>query len=636
MSKSGKLKHHKSTGGHWPSLSELIGATALIAGRLAILGGEWREVGLVNWCGLLALWWACTYAARLVRSVIVWGRLPEHARGWPEWLGAACWLLVLFALLAVWPRGLSQKNEAILLWMWLVVLSGALVGSISAWLDVARARHVLRFAAFCWCLLCFLAASVYAGHVRKYVSGADFYYYVAYARDMLLDCDGYSLSCYSYFPGVFAFWRAMWRLTDGQLPSLQTIHVAVVGIAACAAAWTVGSNSGSPLLGMASGLLYWTIASRFEGFLGVVEPLASVPILLAYAYWRGYDPWAPTGCRRLAVLAIAWGLAVWMRQHAGFLALGWLALLAEWATRRERTYRQLLVLVMVPLLATAILAFGVLLEGRGLTPLYIAMQASGEYESRGHFIANIYHQVRNDESFAVLAVIALAASLALTLKKLFQSQPLTQQQRLVAVASVGSVAALYPFVMREYYHYSLLLVPGALLSQCSLWFYLRRYLSRSNGIWCLWLVMMFYLFMFHYTGGNTATFYYARLQQPGLVEWLPWHEQSAVANDLQTVRAHLEDADQRLYVIPPHRVEPFLVFELRASPAIGYGFEPPSVERFPWTEIRYVLVIEPRFDAASHRAERHRPSNQQLIDALPRRGFRPVLVLPTMSLYNRQ
>ncbi|GIW92113.1 MAG: hypothetical protein KatS3mg110_0154 [Pirellulaceae bacterium] len=417
---------------------------------------------------------------------------------------------------------------------------------------------------------------------------------------------------------------------------MRSIHVAVVGATALATGWAVWRGCGSVLLGCVSTLLYWTIASRYEALLGVVEPLATLPVVVALGFWQGRNTERTESYLRLVLLGAAWGIAVWIRQHAGLLALGWIPLVVEWLRRPGWNYRVLGVLLLVPVTATCMLLVGILYEGHGLLPLRLGLAASAAYATRGGFWLNLYHQFRNDEASSFLALVSVASSLVLAGIALAKQQSLTCPQRLSIVAATGALAGLYLFRMREYYHYSMLIVPAILLSQCAVAEAVRRYLVRAQGVWSLWAIMVFYLLVFHYTGGSETTFYYARWRPPDGSPWRAWHEEPAVSADLEKVRSLLEDADGKLYVIPPHRIEPYLLWQVRGSPKIGYGFDAPEPEAFPWEEVRYVLVIDSRFDAPSHRAPRHAALLEELIAALPQRGFRAVCVLPTMTLYERQ
>jgi hypothetical protein len=582
-----------------------------------------------------------------VVQILAYGRITSRPRhGYETPLGLV-WLLFLVGAIAVWPYGGFPQRYPLWSWCTFVALLGTLVYVMDHVFDpikyVTTARRIFIFVAWFIVTWATVAALIYAYHVRWIVAGADFFYYIAYARDMCMDAKSVFPGAYSYFPGIYAFWRSVWRLSNGDLACLQMAHVGVVVAVAALLGIAVFRQSRSLLASFLVALAFWTFASRYEAFQGVVEPLAVCPFLVAMAIWNGE---LETTTRRrlgLATLAFGWGLSAWLRQHAGLLAAGWLVLVAECLFSKTQQRSRLVELLAMPAIACATLIGGILGEGRGLAPLWQGLHTAAAYEKRGRFWQHLYHHIRNDESYFLLfcGTLALLSFFCIYYAK---QRHWPRHIRWGAVAMVGSLCALYPLRYREYYHYMLLAIPGILLAAtaCAITFkewnmkhdIVKRIWAPSN-LWTRWALFSLVLFPFFYTGGNPNTFHFWRWQKPPWSGWQPWYENPPIKEDLQYVRTFLQEADQRLYVLPPHRVEPFVLWGLRASPQIGYGFDPPEPANFPWESVNYFLVISPQFDAETHRGADGQAS-RRLLEELPRKGFRMTVSLPTMTLYERR
>lgn len=597
---------------------------------------RWPEgpTGLWAAFGLCALGLTVAPVFSSLWRLISVGRLTERPARWPEQAALAAWMASVVVALLLWPDGWNVQVRPLSCWCTLFALLGGLVYLLDRIRGADSAKRLLLFMAWICVAWGGVAAILYACYVRPVVGGADFFYYLAYSRDMLTEAKDVYPGAYTYFPGVYAFWRTMWWASGGQLALLQSIHIGTVAAVAFLLAAITYTRTRHLLVALTMGLAFWTFASRYEGFQGTVEPLALIPALIGVWVWNGAqeERWRRAG---LAALALGWGAATWLRQHAALLAGGWCALIFEWLWPHRATWKQLAELFAVPVLIATIVVGATLAEGRGLQSLATGLAAAQSYEQRGTLLENLYHQVRNDESFALIALIATAGAIRLSLPIMLRRIPWPNNVRFALVLLCSALCAIYPLKNREYYHYMLLVIPNVLLLLLCWMEPLRKYLPTANSPWTCWWVFFVSAFPFFYTGSNLATFHFWRWSKPDLRLWRPWYEDPAVATDLSQLQHYVRGADQRLFIIPPHRVEPFLLWRLRSSPEIGYGFDPPPPEKFPWDAVDFVLVIEPQFDAPTHRAVRHRPANQRLIDALPAKGFRPISSLPTMILYQR-
>ena len=141
-------------------------------------------------------------------------------------------LAMLLALAAVACGSIIQStladpwlNIVFVLVLLLPVLRGEL-GRQSSWLreyDQAY-RRALLVAGLGWALV---TAGLYLIRIRPYIGDVDLFYYLCNARDM----NNHSLSsddCYSYFPGVYRFWRTVMLTVGERLEIIQWTYVLVI------------------------------------------------------------------------------------------------------------------------------------------------------------------------------------------------------------------------------------------------------------------------------------------------------------------------------------------------------------------------------------------------------------------------
>jgi hypothetical protein len=299
--------------------------------------------------------------------------------------------------------------------------------------------------------------------ITPQVGGVDFFYYVCNARDMLLRPDAFSTRAYSYFPGVYAFWRTAWLATGGSLLGLQASAVLLVVANSLVLGWIVYRVCRSGSIGALAIFWYLLLASRYQGFAGVTEPLATLPWLVGLAIWQGTTLRGPAGWMRAIGLGIALGLTTYAKQQAGLLTLGAIAWLMERPATPPPYRHDLRQLILVPLIAGGTLLIGILAEGKGMTPLLQGGQLATAYAREGTWLWNLYVQVRHDETAALFALFSLGGWGALYFSSWRTRRLDRPWLRLASFSILAGIATLIQFRSRPYGHYALLGIPCLVL-----------------------------------------------------------------------------------------------------------------------------------------------------------------------------
>jgi hypothetical protein len=121
------------------------------------------------------------------------------------------------------------------------------------------------------------------------------------------------------------------------------------------------------------------------------------------------------GLARAIALGVGLGLAVYVKQLGGLLALGALSLpLMNLAAPKESRH-DWAYLAAVPAIALLVLLVGIAAEGEGLAPLRLGLDALSSYPATGTFRLNLLWVVVHAPLLAVftLATLALFALFAL-------------------------------------------------------------------------------------------------------------------------------------------------------------------------------------------------------------------------------
>ena len=150
---------------------------------------------------------------------------------------------------------------------------------------------------------------------------------------------------------------------------MQCCYVAVLLVNAVLLAALVMRMLGRPVAAIFAALWYLVVVTRFDGLAGVSEPLATAVVLAGLLAWAGEPLRGRRGFILAVLLGVAMGVTVYVKQQAALLTVATAALLLcrPWMDRPRR--HGWAHLAIVPAVAVAVFLAGILLEGRGWTPL---------------------------------------------------------------------------------------------------------------------------------------------------------------------------------------------------------------------------------------------------------------------------
>lgn len=546
---------------------------------------------------------------------------PEHHPliAWFGW-----WvLLALPAAIGYWR---SRTEDAVPRWATIyrcVVIAGGLMVSV-------------------------VAAVLYVVAMRSFVESPDFFHHVCFARDMLRVPALVPESCYRYAPGGYAFWRSVQRVWPDNLAAMQWSYLAALFANAVLVGSIVRRATGETSVAVYAGVWMMVLYSRFEGFSGIPEPLVTLPYLIGVLLWQGKQLAGRGGWKRMLALGLGLGFAVGTKQQGGLLALGAIALMMPLVFRTSEVrpdWRQLLVLPVVALFAVA---FVMANEGRGLVPLEWGLRQVGSYPAHESFAANLWSQVRNDESLALAVFMTVTVWFVGLVTHRGRELLMRPPGQIVGFCLIGAIASTYQFTRRGYYHYSLIGLPAFVIATAIAGVLLFRSLANMDGgnrtfparrelaLWFAFLLASFPLF---YTGGNPANLHVWRwTYDESFVPHSIWRFQSAeVAEDVATIAMALPPAAEML-VLPPRMTSLYYILDGQTTVyPNGYYWDPqPEMLRETIADWAVQYVVELHL--------RNRPGDDENWEAfecdwavrmLPNVEFLPVLVTPTLTLWAR-
>jgi hypothetical protein len=553
------------------------------------------------------------------------------------------WFSLIAFAIALWPFAFDPDR-----WAWPALLMWGVIVAFPAAIVDAGYRSVERFtrAVDVWrqsLLVVFGVLGVFSlvSYLRvmaSSVGGVDFYYYVCIARDMLVCPNEVSDNNYVYFPGVYAFWRAVMNWAGTSLPALQWAYLGVWLINAVLVASIVWRTTRSTCLAAFAGMWYCVLSTRFEGLSGISEPLATACALVGVLIWGGQPLRGPRGWLRTIGMGIFLGLSVYMKQQAGLLTLGAAALILGRLTSDRSERHGWPHLFVLPLVALAALLSGLFAEGRGWVPWQRGLQWATGYGREGSLLLNLYTQVRSDESAALaagLSVLAWCGLWRLSPRGERWAQPAMQ---VASFALLAFLFSLVQFASRPFGHYMLLGVPflviACLLLAHECWSLVPRQYAQSQLV--LFLVLGLPGALLVNTAGRNDTFYVWRPVMPRGVQMpLRWHERPLVERDLERLQREVP-AGSHIYVVAPRRCVVYYQLGSSTASRYGYQFAMRDLDSVDWQSCDYVIIptseLEP--DDLSHCTPAQRDAIRAHIQSL---GFerRLAVDLRTMELYRR-
>ena len=444
--------------------------------------------------------------------------------------------------------------------------------------------------------LLLLTAVCYLLTMREAVGDVDLFYFLCYARDMNLGGD-IPENAYSYFPGIYTFWRFAILISGDSLPALQAWHLGTIVLNCLLISlllWRLTRSLPAALFSAGWALLLYT---RFQGLGGTSEPLATIPLLAALCYWNGESMRGQKGILSCLALGVGFGLALYGKQQAGLLSLGALLLLAESLGHSTARRHDLRILVILPVLALLTLLVAILAEGKGMAPLWKGLSIVSSYGQEGSWLHNLYVQVRRDET-AALATLFTAGTLCWWgLEKKTRTDSERRQLSVAGLLAISGLATLIQLRSRGFHHYMLLAVPSLVVSSTLAWLHLwsrRTETWRSLKIPCLALLLA-PLVPFLFSSGIDKSFLAAKLPRPVEGATLPHlHQKLNSQNDLEQIRQHVAPGTSILLVPARHNSIHFLL-QTSSSASTGYHFQLKEYIDGSWIDQlsaghRYVVV----------------------------------------------
>ena len=488
-------------------------------------------------------------------------------------------------------------------------------------------------------LLVWTLASVagYVWQARPSIGGVDFFYYACFARDMVEHPGEVSADAYGYFPGVYTFWRSAIRLTGGSLASLQNCFALLLIANAVAVAVVVVRATGQRVAAVFAGVWFLVLCSRYQGFTGVTEPIATLPFLIGVAIWNGQRLDERKGIWATLVLGVALGLTLYCKQQAGLLWFGLASfvLVKQVAIPGQKSiWSRCLLLVAVALATTFV---GVFLEGRGWQPLWQGLSVAGQYGSEGSVWRNLYTQIRADETAWVIGCLVIVFLGGTCFRRHVVGCRRERWWRVALFCALSSVFSLVQFYARPFGHYTLLGVPGLVISATLIVVYLARELAgRERGIVRSRLFVLIAACIplgYGVTLPHSLQVWRVVLPKDFVVQQL-WHKQADVAQDIELLR-NIVQSGASLYVLPPRHNSIHFLLETRSVAPLGYRFRVPVLQDVSWQDFESVVVLREALDDTDERvwpSERRWEAEAVLREA----GFRKrEISLRTMDLFQK-
>ena len=418
-----------------------------------------------------------------------------------------------------------------------------------------------------WGLVAAVAYLVEAKHIS---GGIDWFYYLCYSRDGV-NFYGTADNMYSYFPGIYQFWKAAMRLVGTDVASLQNVIVVALGLNAALVGVVVFQHTRCKLISSGAALWALVVLIRFDGLRGESEIVASLFFLSTMIAWKGtpLDHW--NKWKLLLVFSLGLGLTVYMKQQAGLLAVGALALVWEQLCPRSGARHQWGMLASLPILAVICLVGLIMMEGRGLAPLSLGFSTAAAYPSRDSWLHNLYVQFRHDESFWIVVTVTMAMFIRHQKKPPVGSTLTnTPTARLVGFLLLSGVVTLVQFKIRPYHHYLLLTIPVFTISAAIIW-HEHRYLME-RGIKQRILMVLLVALPFCWAEDYQWAYHPAQLPTEAQVTELEnWHQQVSVKKVIVELKNNIPMGSP-LMILPSRHNSIHYLAGTRSSSPHGYSF----------------------------------------------------------------
>ena len=549
------------------------------------------------------------------------------------------WLATGIFLLCLWPEALDLRLYPR---RSLVFYAGISVFLFSLGDGILRQRKLQRIQKWASVILLTILITIplallirYLLFVRPRMEGPDFYFYVCTARHVASGMTDISMIRYFYFPGVYTFWKMVLAFTDGTLIALQWWYFGVILVNVfliAAIIQTVTRNLFSAAIGA---LWYVAFCSKFEGFIGATEPISTIPALLGLLIWRGPPLISNALSMRSLALGIGFGLALYIRQHAGLISIGAVSLLiSDFVQDKNRRSSAIWSFLIVSLTALCTFLIAILLEGHGFEPILIGIRHMREYGSTVNFWNFLWFSANLIKPLALCALVTgLGWVICLLRQRHLLQLPLWQ---VLGFCITAGFFSLIPFFSRPHLHYGLIAAPFLIIASCLFITYLIKLLpSQFFKIPIVRYVLILGIMLPFVQPRPTSPYFFlwppSALVKPP--QQRPWRLTPGVSSDFNVLKKYV--VGEHIYVLPPRQNEVHFFLGTRHY-FYGWGNKTRLIDVLEKPELQGVIVIKPETlpdYVVATASERH--DFDRAHEILDQHKFRPAVTLSTMTLWRK-
>jgi hypothetical protein len=575
----------------------------------------------------------------------------------PEILLPASWAFLALAGFIAWPSCMYPQHHPI---AFLFTFGAVVTFPMSLSFSTGNQRRAQIYAKAVVAVYACLAVVSVAGFyfaVRPHIQGLDFFYYICYARDQIQDNETAHMIRYAHFPGIYAFWRSVMLVAGQSLGALQWAYIGLLFANALAVAGVIRRLTGSLLAPLFGAVWYAVLCTRFEGTLGVTEPLCSLPLLCSLWYWAGRPLRDRNGIKYAVALGAGLALCLYGKQQGGLLWMGAFSLLPGLFTGPKENRHQLPHAILMG--ATAVLLFFmlILLEGHGIDPLRIGLGFAKGYKTHGAALENLRSIIQNDETIMLAGLFAFVCWILSWFASWARRRPagigaeghprqsprdagVPREMAIAGFAILAASGTLVQVLRRPYVHYALLSLPfivvAAILAVNDILRRLPDHVRKAP----LTALLLLHLAALPLLWGS---------DDPGnarlLRDWLKpepyrqscWYELPDVSKDLAELQ-ELVPAGTDLLVIPPRRSSVhFVLGTIPRSFANGYNWAldaPLLYETVSKPSLQTVLIINNL--GPGDQENWNGFECDKVVKKMRDESFKPVVSLKTVTLWRKQ
>jgi hypothetical protein len=558
-----------------------------------------------------------------------------------DWITSIAWLCISIFILLLWPNSSYPAVYTKSSFLFFAAIASVLIVLVadrpedSRFVQLARRMRTIGVLLVCFILL--YSALQYLLFMRPKIITSDFFFYVCTARDMVAGFEDFSR--YFYFPGIYTFWRIILVLTDGSLDSLQWSYMGILAINALLMAGIVWRTVHNIFASVIAFLWYLLFCSRFDGFLGFAEPIATVPILTGLFLWGGKPLIGKRGFLRILALGTGLGLAVYVRQLAGPVSLGAISLVITYILQDNRNpFIAFKHLILLPLIAVSVVLIGILLEGYGFQPLMIGLQHLADYGGKRTIVWEIIWPLgRRVPALTICSVIAFLVWIASGALKRFRPLIVNPWWQIAGFTAIGGFLSLISHIARATAHYALFTGSMLILSSIITFVAALRYVPegyRSTPVF-YFLIAILALGPFVRTNSTTQLCVWPPFEKPvRSVQLTPWPLRTRQRAALESMKKHIKPMEM-VYVLPPSVNDVHFFLQTRYT-SYGFFYPNPLTDVLQQPGLQGVIVLNrkeifPFYRNLSDRLFQY----DQAEEILRSHQYEPVAEVSTMVLWRK-